>query len=89
MAKSKKEAGLIGQLKEAIRTSGKTLYRIGKDSSVGTDSLYRFMSGERGLSLDAVDRIFESLRLKIVREEGEQAEPSEQPPKKRQARKEK
>ena len=68
MAKEKKETGLIGQIKEAIRDSGKTLYRIGKESSVGPDRLSRFMRGERSLSLEAAEKICEALGLRLTDE---------------------
>jgi DNA-binding phage protein len=66
MAKSEKEKGLIVQLRKAILESDRTLYRVAKDSQVGMASLYRFMQGKSGLSIDSIDRIFETLELQIV-----------------------
>ena len=89
MSKKKaEEKGLIAQLKEAIQKSGKTLYRIGKDSDVGVDQLYRFMSGERGLNILAVEKLCHALDLQLVpkhpKETGqtEPADPPEPPPEK-------
>jgi hypothetical protein len=86
MAKSKKETGLIGQLKEAIQASGKSLYRLGKESTVGPDRLSRFMRGERSLTLDAAEKLCDVLRLKLVPVPSEQAEAPEAAPKKRRPR---
>src|SRR5262245_43247436 len=89
------EKGLIAQLKEAIRTSDKTLYRVAKESGVGLSPLYRFMAGERGLNIQAVEKLCDALDLQLVpkhpKEPGQgdqpgQPEPAE-PPKKRRPRK--
>jgi hypothetical protein len=53
------------QLRRAIRESGLTPYRIAALSRVNVGGLSRFLSGERGLSLDAVDRIVEVLDLEL------------------------
>src|SRR5262245_59226499 len=58
--------GLISQLQEAIRGSGRSLNQIGKATGVDAGRLSRFMSGKRGLSLGALDRIFQALRLRIT-----------------------
>jgi DNA-binding phage protein len=83
MSKRKEEKGLIAQLKEAIRSSDKTLYQIGKESTVGPEQLYRFMSGKRGLNISAVEKLCRALRLKLVAEPtqpGEQPEPAVEKP---------
>jgi hypothetical protein len=60
--------GLIDQLREQIRQDGRSLNQIGKDSGVDAARLSRFMSGKRGLSIEALDELFRVLRLRIVRE---------------------
>jgi len=82
MGKRKRNAGLITQLQEAIRTSGKSLYRVAKDSGVGAAQLGRFMSGKRGLSLDSLDKIFDALELQIVSKQTEPGDQPEPPPEK-------
>ena len=71
---AKEGAGLIDQLREVIRKDGRSLNALGKESGVGSDRLSRFMTGKRGLSLEALDRLWRVLRLHIV------AEPQAPPP---------
>jgi hypothetical protein len=53
------------QLAQAIRESGLTVYRLGVLARVDQGSLSKFLAGERGLSLDAVDRIVGVLDLEL------------------------
>ena len=55
------------QLKDAIRRSGESLYAIGKATGVDNGRLYRFMCGQRGLTLETVDRLCSYLGL-VLRE---------------------
>jgi len=96
--KKAEEKGLIAQLKKAIRSSDKTLYRVAKESGVGLSPLYRFMAGERGLNIQAVEKLCDALDLQLTpvppKEPGqpdqpEPTEPPESPVKKRRPRKEK
>ena len=83
MSKKKSdEKGLIAQRKEAIRSSGKSLNQLGKESTVGNDRLYRFMQGKRGLTIDAVEKLCNALRLRLTPEPPEQADEPEPPPEK-------
>jgi hypothetical protein len=66
MPKKKGAPGLVEQLKEAIRGSGKSLYQLGKDSGVGPDRLSRFMRGERGLTIRAVEQLCDTLGLRLA-----------------------
>lgn len=54
------------QLKGAIANSGLTRYRIAKDTEIEESALSRFMSGERGLSMEALDRLLGYLGLEVV-----------------------
>jgi transcriptional regulator with XRE-family HTH domain len=54
------------RLKEAIEQSGKTRYRIAQDTEIAESALSRFMSGERGLSMESLDRLLEYLGLEVV-----------------------
>ena len=60
----------MGQILDAIRgaieASGKTRYRIAQESGVAESALSRLMSGERGLSIDALERLAEDLELEIT-----------------------
>jgi hypothetical protein len=69
MAKKKREEepGLIEQLREQIRKDDRSLNQLGKDTGVDASRLSRFLRGERGLSIEAIDSLFKVLRLNIVR----------------------
>jgi DNA-binding phage protein len=45
------------QLREAIRASGLTVYAIAQESGVDTGPIYRFMSGERSISLETAAKL--------------------------------
>ena len=63
---SKKTVPLTEQLRQAILTSGQTRYVIAKATGVGQDTLSRFIHGERGLSMDAMDAVGQYLGLQLV-----------------------
>ena len=48
---------ILDAICDAIEASGKTRYRIAKDSDISQAQLWRLMSGERGLSIDALERL--------------------------------
>jgi transcriptional regulator with XRE-family HTH domain len=64
----RKAPGLKEQLREAIRQCGQSLNQLSKVCGVGNDRLSRFMRGDRGLTIDAVERICEALRLRLTQE---------------------
>lgn len=53
-------------LKRHIEASGDTLYRIGKDSGVNYSSLYRFVAGERQLSLEVAQKLATYFNLSLT-----------------------
>jgi transcriptional regulator with XRE-family HTH domain len=46
-------------LRQAVKDSGLTVYRICKDTGLIQDSLRRFMRGETSLRLDLADKLAE------------------------------
>jgi DNA transposition AAA+ family ATPase len=54
------------QIRRAIKDCGLTRYRIYKETGIDQASLSKFLSGERGLSLEALDKLGELLNLKVV-----------------------
>lgn len=62
------------QLQEAILEAGESVYAVAKGSGVPQSVLSRFVNGERGLSLESVDRLADYLELEL--------RPSEAAPKK-------
>lgn len=59
-----KDATLSEQIRDAITSSGLSLYRIAKESKLDPAALTRFMQG-KSLTLTSVDRIAGVLGLKI------------------------
>lgn len=59
-------ARLLDAIRKAIEVSGKTRYRIAKDTGISQPRLSRLMSGERGLSYDALEKLTDYLGLEIV-----------------------
>lgn len=54
------------ELRKAIADSGKSRYRLSRLSGVADSALSRFMSGERGLGLPAIDRLCKVLKLRLT-----------------------
>ena len=57
---------ILDAICEAIEASDKTRYRIAKDIGISQAHLSRLMSGERGLSIDTLERLADYLGLEIV-----------------------
>jgi len=57
---------LSDQLRQAIKTCGKTRYRIWKETGIAEATLSRFVNGKGGLSMRAVDKIGKCVGLKIA-----------------------
>lgn len=62
----KRAMKLTDQIRRAIDQSGLTRYRIAKDTGLDESALSKFYNGSRGLSVEALDRIGEYLKLRIV-----------------------
>ncbi len=54
------------QIRQAIENCGKTRYRISKEIGISQPTLSRFMSGERGLTMKALDTLADYLGLNIT-----------------------
>ena len=63
-----KTAALLAQLRWYLRHADKTPFDIAKATGIHSSTLYRFLSQERGLSDDALDKLSRHLRLRLVRE---------------------
>ncbi len=57
---------LSQQIRDAILKADVSRYRIAKETGVDQPALSRFVHGERGLSLDAVDAVAAYLGLSIT-----------------------
>jgi transcriptional regulator with XRE-family HTH domain len=58
----------VDELRQAILKSGKTEYRVAKDSGVAQPVLNRFLRGKRGISLATAAKLAAYLRLHLVRQ---------------------
>ena len=57
---------ILDAICNAIEGSDKTRYRIAKDTGISQTQLSRLMSGERGLSIDALETLADYFGLEIV-----------------------
>jgi transcriptional regulator with XRE-family HTH domain len=57
---------LLHKLRRRIEASRLSRYEIAKRAGLQQSQLSRLMSGERGLSVDALERLSEALDLDIV-----------------------
>lgn len=56
------------ELRQAIRDSGLSLYRISQDSGVAYATLHRFAAGKRAVSMNVMDKLCAYLGLRLTRE---------------------
>jgi transcriptional regulator with XRE-family HTH domain len=54
------------QLHQAIESSGMSRYQISKGSGVEQSALSRFVSGQRGLTTSALDKLADFLDLRLT-----------------------
>jgi transcriptional regulator with XRE-family HTH domain len=66
VGRTPKRIPLSDQIRQAVESSGISQYRLSKEVQIGKTSLSRFMRGERGLTLKALDRLADFLELEIV-----------------------
>ena len=62
---AKQEAQLERQLRQAIRESGMSVYRLAKLSGVPQPVLSRFMNGTRGITLATTSKLASVLGLEL------------------------
>ena len=57
------------QLREIVRKCGHTQYRVAKETGIDESALSKFMRGERGLSMSAVNALAAYLNLVVKQKE--------------------
>ncbi len=62
----KKSPPLSDQIRQAIADCGETRYRIAKEACINEAALGKFFHGERGLSLESLDKLGDYLELEVV-----------------------
>ena len=78
---------LSDRLRQAIRDCGTTRYALSKQLGVAESTLSRFLSGERGLTLEVLDKLADVLGLQVVVTVQKANRPSKRGPKKKGVRK--
>jgi transcriptional regulator with XRE-family HTH domain len=61
-----KRPKITDQLRRIIDTCGLTRYRIAKETGISESALSRLLSGERGVSAKALDKLGALLDLELV-----------------------
>ena len=56
----------LDTLRQAIEDSNESRYRIAQGSGVAASQLARLVSGERGLSIESMERLLDYLGLEII-----------------------
>jgi transcriptional regulator with XRE-family HTH domain len=57
---------LLDAIRRAVESSDKTRYRIAKESGVSAGQLSRLVNGERGMTVDTIERLADYLGLQIT-----------------------
>lgn len=57
---------LLDAIKQAIDAGDKSRYRIAVDTGIEESALSRLMSGERGLSIEAAEKLADYLGIDII-----------------------
>ncbi len=68
---------LSEQLQRAINASGKSRYEIAKETGISQSTLSRFVNGERGLTIAALDTLAAFLDLHITTRPSEFSGPAD------------
>jgi hypothetical protein len=56
---------LTEAIKSAVRSTGKSVSAVARESGVSQPALHRFLAGQRGLTLHSADRLCPYLRLAL------------------------
>lgn len=64
---TKERLSFSEQIREAIQDADETRYAIAKATGIAESALSRFMSGERGLTTETLDKLAEHLGLEVVK----------------------
>ena len=60
------KGSVSSRIREAIEKAEVTRYRIAQETGIQQSALSRFVSGERGLSQEAIDALAEFFGLELV-----------------------
>ncbi len=65
----KKPNSISEQLRGYLKDCGLSTYRLEREIGIHNSVLSRFLRGERGLSLGAIDALSKYLKLRLVQDE--------------------
>jgi transcriptional regulator with XRE-family HTH domain len=54
------------EIRDAVRQSGRTNYDIAKAMNIAPSTLWRFVHGQCGMSIEKLDRLAEALDLHVA-----------------------
>jgi transcriptional regulator with XRE-family HTH domain len=54
------------EIRDAVRRSGRTNYDIAKAMNIAPSTLWRFVHGQCGMSIEKLDRLAEALDLHVA-----------------------
>jgi DNA-binding Xre family transcriptional regulator len=57
---------VLDQIREAMKASEKTRYRLWKETGIDQSHLLKLWNGDAGLSVENLERLCEALDLRIV-----------------------
>lgn len=57
---------LTHAIREAIEASGQSRYRIAQETGIAQSQLSRLVNGERGMTVETIERLARHLELEIV-----------------------
>lgn len=66
MPKKPKRKTLSDELRDAVEQSGLTRYAIWQETGIDQGTMSKFMAGNRGLSIESIDKLADLLGLHIV-----------------------
>ncbi len=76
MPKKKQRLSLSDELRQAIERSGMSRYSIWQQTGIDQGSLSKFMDGERGLSIESIDKLADLLGLHICAADAKRSRPT-------------
>ena len=56
----------LEQIRDAIRRSKKTRYRLSKETGIAESQLCHLMAGRKGVSVEALEKLADALGLEII-----------------------
>jgi hypothetical protein len=65
--RQKMRRSVCDQLRDAIRNSGKTHYRVGKDAGIKPEIVARFVKGQRDITGRTLGKLAHTLGLELRR----------------------